>query len=503
MFEYILFDLDGTLTDPKEGICKSVQYALKKANIDEPDIDKLTPFIGPPLIDSFKDFYGMDEETAKQAVSDYRERFSVTGLYENEMYKGVDDMLCALKDKGIKLAVASSKPTVFVKKILKHFKIQRYFDVVVGSELDGTRSEKSEVVLEALRQLYNLENASEVSDFLKENKAVIKKTAMVGDRKFDINGAKSFGIAAVGVKFGYAPKGELEKAGADYIAPNVKDLEEYLLGLKNVKKKNGNLAEKSSFFKSINVILPLVWYYFLMMIVVFLGLLVTNGINGSGDTEKILWLSENSTLVSGWIQIVATIFAVIGLWLLFRKTDELKLEYRQIFPVFAITGALLAVSLNVLLTAIALKINTPLLKYEESQMLKTLPAGLGVIIYVILSPLAEEIVFRWLMYGRMKKMLNVRVAIFISAVFFGFYHQNMLQGIYAFIMGIIITMIYEKAGTIVAPFIFHAGANACIYALKYASPEIQNVVTKIPVAVVMLIAGSAITAFVYRLIGKE
>lgn len=217
MFLYLLFDLDGTLTDPKQGITKSVQYALQAQGIEEPDLDKLEPFIGPPLKDSFMEFYGMDEEHALEAVAKYRERFTVTGLFENELIPGIPHLLANVKKCGAKIAIASSKPTVLVERILEHFDIAKYFDVVVGSEMDGTRSKKEEVVEEALRQL--------VVEEPEDKKASI---AMIGDRKFDIEGAIAHSLTGVGVAFGYAAPGELEQAGADYIANTVEELEAFL-----------------------------------------------------------------------------------------------------------------------------------------------------------------------------------------------------------------------------------------------------------------------------------
>lgn len=152
MKKYILFDLDGTLTDPREGITTCVQYALRDAGIEENDLEKLEPFIGPPLKDSFMNFYHMNSEEADRAIAKYRERFQDKGIFENELYGGIHDLLRTLKANGMHLAVASSKPTVYVERILKHFKIDKYFEVVVGSELDGTRVTKSEVVLEVLRK---------------------------------------------------------------------------------------------------------------------------------------------------------------------------------------------------------------------------------------------------------------------------------------------------------------------------------------------------------------
>lgn len=219
MYNYILFDLDGTLTDPKLGITSSVQYALRALGIEEPSLDKLEPFIGPPLADSFREFYGLDEEQTATAVARYRERFNDQGIYENEIYPGTAQMLASLKASGKKLAIASSKPTLYVERILDYFDIRAYFDYIVGSNMDGTRGRKEEVVEEALRQMV----PSEMTPAVK--KAAV---AMVGDRRFDIEGAKEHGITSVGVSFGYAPEGELEQAGADYIVDTVDALAELL-----------------------------------------------------------------------------------------------------------------------------------------------------------------------------------------------------------------------------------------------------------------------------------
>lgn len=223
MYQYILFDLDGTLTDPKLGITGCVQYALRKLGVEAPDADALEPFIGPPLLDSFREFCGFDEEKGLQAIAYYRERYAVEGLFENEAYPGIVQMLTRLQQAGRHLAVASSKPEVFVKKILEHFGMLSCFEVVVGSELDGNRVRKEEVLEEALRQL--------LGESMPEKGAPTNAMdiVMVGDRKFDIQGAKTCGIASVGVAYGYASEGELEEAGADRIVYTVQELEEILL----------------------------------------------------------------------------------------------------------------------------------------------------------------------------------------------------------------------------------------------------------------------------------
>ncbi|MBQ9765327.1 MAG: HAD family hydrolase [Lachnospiraceae bacterium] len=215
MIKNIFFDLDGTLTDPKEGITKSVAYALEYYGIHVDDLDKLIDFIGPPLWDSFKDFYGFDDEKANEAVAKYRERFCDIGLYENAVYDGIEHMLSSLKDKGYRLAVATSKPTIYSKKIVKHFKLDVYFEEVVGSEMDGTRVKKEDVISYALETL-NMK---------------AEETIMVGDRRQDIKGAIANNMRNVGVLFGYGSREEFEQAGADYVVESVAELEEYLKGI--------------------------------------------------------------------------------------------------------------------------------------------------------------------------------------------------------------------------------------------------------------------------------
>ncbi len=223
MYHYILFDLDGTLTDPKLGITGCVQYALRKLGREVPDADALEPFIGPPLMDSFREFCGLDEETGAKAVAYYRERYAVDGLFENEAYPGIVQMLARLQAAGCHLAVASSKPEVFVKRILERFEMLPYFEVVVGSELDGSRVQKEEVVEEALRRLLGEDG------LMRAASGQITDAVMVGDRKFDVQGAKQFGLACIGVTYGYAAAGELEEAGADEIVESVEELGEILL----------------------------------------------------------------------------------------------------------------------------------------------------------------------------------------------------------------------------------------------------------------------------------
>lgn len=213
MYKYVLFDLDGTLTNPEIGITTCVMYALEKFNIKVEDRKELHPFIGPPLTYSFQTYYGLSEDESELAVRYYRERFSVKGLYENEVYDGVEEMLTELKESGKVIILATSKPEEYAIEILKHFDLYKYFDHIAGATMDGSRGEKADVIRYAL----------EISGITNKSEAI-----MVGDRNYDILGAKENGLDSIGVLFGFGDYEELTKAGATYIAENVEDIAKYV-----------------------------------------------------------------------------------------------------------------------------------------------------------------------------------------------------------------------------------------------------------------------------------
>ena len=198
MYKAILFDLDGTLTDSGEGITKSVQYALEKIGKPEPDLEKLRVFVGPPLLEQFEQYAGIDRETARKAVEIYRERYAPIGVYENELYPGLQELLSGLKQRGYKLAIASSKPENFVRIVAEYFHIDSYFDEMVGSEPNGERTNKTEVIEEALKRLGLSKHREQV--------------LMVGDKEHDVFGARRAGLECVAVSYGYGTKEELENA---------------------------------------------------------------------------------------------------------------------------------------------------------------------------------------------------------------------------------------------------------------------------------------------------
>ena len=213
MYNYILFDLDGTLTDPAEGITNSAAYSLSKYGIEVSDKKELYKFIGPPLKDSYIEYYGFSESDALQAIEYYREYFKPKGMFENKVYSGVPELLNTLKQSGKRVILATSKPEVFSTEILKHFDLYKYFDFVSGATLDGTRSKKADIIAYALAEMRIIEK---------------EKCLMVGDRAQDINGAIANGIDSLGVLYGYGDRAELENAGATYIAETVEDIIKYV-----------------------------------------------------------------------------------------------------------------------------------------------------------------------------------------------------------------------------------------------------------------------------------
>ena len=214
MKDVILFDLDGTLTDPAEGITNSVAYALRHYGIEVADRRTLTPFIGPPLAESFRKFFGFSEVQAKEAVEVYREYFSSRGILENRVYEGIPAMLASLQAAGKTLVLATSKPWVYAEQILAHFSLDRYFSFVAGSELDHRRVDKHEVIEYALESLKMTDR---------------ERVVMVGDRLHDMIGAKKSSLTAVGVLYGYGSREELEAAGADTLCEDVASLTDLLL----------------------------------------------------------------------------------------------------------------------------------------------------------------------------------------------------------------------------------------------------------------------------------
>lgn len=211
--KYILFDLDGTLTDSQEGIINSIIYALNAYQIPIPDAKQLQLWLGPPLKDSMMKYCGMQEAQALAGVDKFREYFDQKGIFENKVYAGVEAMAARLQQQGCQLMIATSKPETAARRIMKHFDLDSYFAYIGGATTDDSRTDKGDVI----RYVLEINGITDLDEVL-----------MIGDRKYDVAGAKENGIEVLGVLYGYGTREELEQAGADYIAATTEDILNYL-----------------------------------------------------------------------------------------------------------------------------------------------------------------------------------------------------------------------------------------------------------------------------------
>lgn len=212
-YKYLLFDLDGTITDSETGITRCVEYALNYFGIQVKDLHELSPFIGPPLLDSFKDFYNFTDEQAVIATEKYRERYTDKGIYENKLYPGIKELLAQAEQQGKTVILATSKPEIFARRILDYFELSNYFSFVAGSGLDGSLHTKKDVINYILQ-------SNNITD--------LDTVVMIGDRKHDIIGAKDAGIDSIGVLYGFGNYDELAQAGATHIVKNIAELRNLL-----------------------------------------------------------------------------------------------------------------------------------------------------------------------------------------------------------------------------------------------------------------------------------
>lgn len=510
MKKYILFDLDGTLTDPKVGITTCVQYALRSFGIEEPDLDRLEPFIGPPLKDSFMQFYGMEEEQAKEAVDKYRERFNDIGIFENKVYDGIPVMLRTLQSKGMHLAVASSKPTVYVERILEHFHIAKYFEVVVGSELDGSRVNKDEIVLEALNRLFHYKPIQR------------SQVYMVGDRKFDVEGAKAHQIESVAVLYGYGNMEEFKAAKADYIVRTVDELQKFLLrgadeeelesGTKD-KPSSGNAAKKVPLLRKIWILifsyLMFVFVRNIVMNIVYVLFASQTGALGDimqikDEAGAVIGLHGNAETVAATIGYLAGALAVFSRAKLFieKTADDMRLAHLKKEPmqnyillVTAGIGSVLGLNLLFHLTGMTAQ-SAAYQAVSESQYAASLWVGL--LCYGLMTPMAEELLFRGIIYNYLRRFVDLRLAIVISALVFAVYHANAVQGSYALLIGCLMAYGYEYFGSYKVPVLIHMFSNMLAYCMSYMPAEVSTVLVSWPVCMICLAAAAVGIVMLHR-----
>lgn len=574
MSQIILFDLDGTLTESGEGITKCVQYALSRFGIEEPDLEKLQCFVGPPLLESFMEYAGLSREDAEKAVEYYRERYNTTGIYENRLYPKIRELLELLKVNDKILGVASSKPEVYVRKILEYFRVDGYFRVLVGSELDGRRTGKAEVIEEALRRL----------DLDWQRDSVL----MVGDREHDVKGARECGIQCIGVTYGYGTREELEKAGAVYIADSVEDLgilaspndeetTEHVESVRVSRKRrhgrrhrrghgvdagvetesrrvsetegqtqsdevtgaeqpNGDLGDeklsktqKGSFaeesgrepesagsggrvtahpvFQIWRAIYPVLLHYSISILVacgmVAFFLLADRLAGRPEDPQKTARLVQENNLY----QILLT--SVIGgavMFLLYRK-DQLRRKSGFLGkrrpdrvwapPVMWFSVIVLGIAggqfINDLIWLSRLREIFPGYDQAVSSVMEGKPVWLLMASVGILAPIAEELVFRGLVYRRLQDWMAPWLAILLSSLLFGWYHGNVVQFVYALLTGMLFALMYYRTGTLGAAMAGHAAAN--LWSL-FGSGWIQEMVGDSPYLVSLKLLAEVLLAVI-------
>ena len=515
----ILFDLDGTLTDSGPGITRCVQYALASFGIEEPDLEKLNCYVGPPLLESFMNFAGLGREEAQQAITKYRERYETEGIFENEVYEGIPEVLAYLKEQGKTLAVASSKPEKYVEQILEHFEIRKYFTVVTGSEMNETRTDKGEVIAETLRRLGAEDSRSDV--------------VMVGDRSYDVIGARENGLLCVGVSYGYGGREELEAAGAAKVCDTPEELKQLAEDPKEEKKRRDrikkmkperipwltrgesgtgifapkekkaeNIKEKRTAKtepKTEEIVIPiqrklwrllkplLTYELFLIGATVLLALILMTFTTGGYLEER---MHATSVLASA----IGSLAAVPVLWKQYKKDDGMFPEPEKRWSAAEAAACILLVMtfghlLNTVMnvtgfTRIFSGYQDMASKIYEGQNPLLLILSVGV-----LSAAAEEIVFRGMIYRRAKDFWGTGWGIAASCLLFGAYHGNVTQFVYAAIVSVLLILIYERCGTLLAPILAHMAEN--IWGL-YRSQFISWMTEKAPAGAWMFIFFEAV-----------
>lgn len=558
----VLFDLDGTLTDSGEGIKKSIAYALEELGYPPMTDKAMDVFIGPPLKDMMQELFHVSDEEAQKFVDKYRERYTGIGLYENEIYPGIRACLDSLKAQGLILGVASSKPEPMVKACLSHFGLDTYFSVIVGSTYDGVRVSKKDVIVEALKRL-------DVSD---DKSSLI----YVGDRSYDVQGARQCGLLCIGAAWGYGGFAELADNKALYIASTPAMLSDIIAeenagqastatkasadnqnrevggtSVNNHNRENGGTsadnhnrevggtsADNHSREDGISstgprrpaggyapygrntdelplclwrVLYPILLYQWMDQLVVF-GVSFLYRLVGPVLYSFFGFDLMGHVLFNGDGLVLQGISAVITIPFLvwFIEKDEIKRKmggrYRFSpmakkafgFPDVAGVVVLIISSCLVLSSLIAM---TPLWKLDKqyqavNQSIESASGLVVLMVVVIAAPICEELIFRGLVQARIRDYAGPKTAIVLSSLCFGLFHMNLVQGLFAFGMGLILAALYEKYGNILIPLAGHIANNVYNTVSVSLLPKGISIFTVIGINAV--ISGLLIWVFFFR-----
>lgn len=497
MWNTVLFDLDGTLSDSAPGITRCVQYALEKefGIIRQPE--ELIEFVGPPLKEQFMLYTGCDEAMGERAVARYRERYRPVGIFENSLYQGIPELLRQLRAENFTIALSSSKPEEFCQQILETFDIAQYFDIVCGSDMEGRHTDKAEVIDDVLTRLGMEGRRDEV--------------VLVGDRKYDIIGAKQRGIGSIGVSYGYGSREELETEWPDCIVDNVTELRNVLIGQARAGRKGTpspnspkaraarREADGGPIFKVWRIVYPLLIHVgignlaalsisFLYMLFVLLS---SN--NSFGEIRSDMF---QTVLFTG----IADAIVIPVAWLFFRADEKKRatrgfherLLNRNTFgprEVLLIVVMVIGISSILNLLMAMLPIHDEAYNSVAEEMFAETGIVTQLVVIGVIAPIAEEIIFRGLVFRRLRDYVGFMWAAVASSLMFGIYHGNVTQAIFAFIMGMLFAAIYEHYGTMWATIAAHMANNtfAAIENTIFSRVEISDVAY----LVFILIAGLA------------
>ena len=506
MWNTVLFDLDGTLSDSAPGITRCVQYALEKefGIIRKPE--ELIEFVGPPLKEQFMLYTGCNDEMGERAVDRYRERYRPVGIFENSLYPGIPELLLQLRNEGFRIALSSSKPEEFCHQILETFEIAQYFDVVCGSDMEGRHTDKAEVVEEVLHRL-GMENRRE-------------EVVLVGDRKYDIIGGKQRGVGTIGVSYGYGSREELELEWPDCIVDTVTELRNVLIGQARAGRRNENTANTPAgiaerkrsdgglIYKVWRIVYPMLLHFAVVNItavLVLAGYLVIRILTGAAPYDAFETIQSEMLILTGLGDAILIPIA----WMFYREDEKKRLSkgFRErilvhnTFEISEIVSvAIMVIGISCLMNLLIALIPIDDVEYQEiaEEMFNNNGIVIQLVVIGILAPVSEELIFRGLIFRRSRDYVGFMWAAVCSGLFFGIYHGNLTQGIFAFFMGMLFAAIYEHFGTLWAPIVAHMANNI------FATLE-NNLLDKIDVPdiayfIFVIVIGAAGIALMYRIL---
>ena len=461
MWNTIFFDFDGTLVDTAEGLTKGLAQAFdRELGMKVEDLSSLRRFIGPPFYVSFKEELQLDDAQVAACVAAYREYYSAQGMYECALYPGMKELLDKLAAEHFTLCVASSKPLEFVEAMLTHLQIRPYFTVVEGARADRPNETKADAIRYALEKIGMAERKSEV--------------VLIGDTKYDMIGAQEAGIDTIGVTYGYGDRATLESFVPACIVDNTEELGNVLIGQARAAMGPAfaagqpKAAEKESIWTRLwRLGYPMLLGFGVQNAIAFIisaAMGVLLAVQGYNETEI-------SDMIYGKMLIMLGIANTLSvpLFYLFFRMDEKRRQASQRgllkknrFNVGSfIAICLFTLGASQLVNVFVSVLNIPSDVYDElnETVFTSMSLPWQIIIIAIVTPVAEEMLFRGLIYRRLREYRNAWISSIVCGALFGVYHGNLLQGVYTALLGFVICVIYEHYGTIWAPIIAHFANN--------------------------------------------